>query len=94
VQEERYWFDELKTGSKKNKGKAMKIEQERKNVYRKGQSTVEYIILMAVVIALLLVFFRPASEQQGWASGIFQNVLTNVIQRQGQDMLNAARTIF
>ena len=53
-----------------------------------AQSVVEYIILMAVVIALLFVFFNPG------ANGFFRRTFTNVIEGQGQDMLDAARTIF
>ena len=55
---------------------------------RNGQSIVEYIILMAIVIALLLVFFNPG------VGGYFRRAFTNVIEIQGRDMLNAARTIF
>ena len=66
----------------------MKPEKKRKTVYREGQSIVEYIILLAVVIALLLVFFSPNN------SGFFREVFTNVIDQQGYDILNKARAIF
>lgn len=66
----------------------MKIKLKRKTVYREGQSIVEYIILLAVVIALLLVFFSPNN------SGFFRRVFTNIIDQQGDDMLNKARAIF
>ena len=47
---------------------------------------VEYLILVAVVIAVLLIFLG-----QG---GYFQGALNGVIQQQGDDMLNAATTMF
>ena len=38
---------------------------------RKGQSTVEYIVLVAAVVAALIVFLRP--------NGVFQNAFNNTI---------------
>ena len=64
----------------------MKIKQKGNDARREGQSIVEYIILMATIIALLVVFFRPG--------GPFTQAYDQTIQQQGFDMLNAARTVF
>lgn len=61
-------------------------KQIEKDVSRGGQSIIEYIILMAVVIAFLIIFLGPG--------GYFEEVYNRTIQRQGDDMLNAAIIIF
>jgi hypothetical protein len=43
---------------------------------KKGQSTVEYIILVAAILAALIVFLKPG--------GVFQNAYNNALQ-QGTD---------
>ena len=60
--------------------------QRRKGVSRRGQSIIEYIILMAAVIAFLIIFMGPG--------GHFQDVFERTIQQQGDDMLNVAISIF
>ncbi|MCK5082766.1 MAG: hypothetical protein KAR31_07650 [Candidatus Omnitrophica bacterium] len=61
-------------------------KQIEKDVSRGGQSIVEYIILMAVVIAFLVIFLG--------SGGYFEQVYNRTIQQQGDDMLDAAITIF
>ena len=53
---------------------------------KKAQGVLEYIILVATVIAFLLIFFKPG--------GTFSRSFDNVIQMQGKGMLNMSRTIF
>jgi high-affinity Fe2+/Pb2+ permease len=53
---------------------------------QEAQNIVEYIILLAVVIAILFAFFRP--------NGLFSQQYQRTIQTQGDDMVNAARRIF
>lgn len=64
----------------------MNKEKRKKDVFRGGQSLVEYIILMAVVIAFLVIFLSPG--------GHFQSMYQNVILQQGGDMFNVAVGIF
>jgi Flp pilus assembly pilin Flp len=49
----------------------------------KGQSTVEYILLVTAVIAVLVLFMVGNGS-------LFQTRLTNVFNRTTQDMLNVA----
>ena len=42
------------------------------NNLKQGQSTVEYILLFAAIIAILIVFLRP--------NGIFQNAYQNTLE--------------
>jgi len=51
---------------------------------RKGQSTVEYILLVTAVIAVVVLFTT------GRGSGTFQNGLNKVFNTTTQDMLNVA----
>ena len=53
---------------------------------RNGQSIIEYILLIVAVIVILLIFLGKG--------GVFEQAYNSVIQRQGSDMLNTARTIF
>ena len=64
----------------------MNKNQRRKGVSRRGQSIIEYIILMAAVIAFLIIFLGPG--------GYFQDVFDRTIRQQGDDMLNVAIGIF
>ena len=64
----------------------MTTEQKRNNAFRGGQSIVEYIILVATVIALLLVLFRPG--------GPFTRILSNTLEQQGQDIADKATAVF
>ena len=64
----------------------MDKKQIEKDGSQEGQSVIEYIILMAVIIALLIVFLGPG--------GYFEEVYNRTIQQQGDDMLNAAITLF
>jgi uncharacterized protein (UPF0333 family) len=45
---------------------------------RKGQSTVEYIILVAAILAALIIFLRPG--------GVFQSSFNSTINASIQDM--------
>jgi uncharacterized protein (UPF0333 family) len=45
---------------------------------RKGQSTVEYIILVAAILAALIIFLRP--------NGVFQSSFNSTINASIQDM--------
>lgn len=54
---------------------------------KKGQSTVEYIILVAAIIAALIIFLRPG--------GVFQSAYNNAITLGSQgmdDMANRLRS--
>jgi len=53
---------------------------------KRGQSLIEYIILLASVIVLLLVFSKKG--------GYFQNAMNNTIKITGNHMLNIAEQIF
>lgn len=64
----------------------MNRNQRRKVFSRRGQSVIEYIVLMGVVIAFLIIFMGPG--------GHFQDVFEKTIQQQGSDMLNVAVSIF
>jgi len=62
----------------------MSMKQQRK---RKGQSTLEYIILVTGVIAVLLIFLNPSS-------GIFRNAFNSTLARGTngmEDMANRLR---
>jgi len=50
---------------------------------QKGQSTVEYILLVTAVIGLIVVFTSPNN-------GLFQTRLNQVFNETSQDMLNVA----
>ena len=62
------------------------MEKRKKHLGQKAQGIVEYILLLAAVIALLIVLFR--------AGGPIPQSFQKVIEQQGDDMLNAAKTIF
>lgn len=62
------------------------MKKERARSGQEAQNIIEYIVLLAVVITLLFVFFR--------ANGPFSQQYQRTLQTQGDDMLNAARTIF
>lgn len=53
---------------------------------RKAQSVIEYIVLMATVMAFLIIFLAPG--------GYFQERVNSVIDQQGKDLLNLALEIF
>ena len=53
---------------------------------QQGQSIVEYIILVATVIAALIVFFGRG--------GIFEKSYNGVVKVQGDSMVNIATDIF
>ena len=52
---------------------------------KKGQSTVEYIVLVAAVLAAILIFLGP--------SGIFQSTLNSALNEGTAEMLNMAERI-
>ncbi|MCK5014594.1 MAG: hypothetical protein KAS66_12310 [Candidatus Omnitrophica bacterium] len=64
----------------------MNKKQIKKDVPRGGQSILEYILLVGVIIALLVIFLRPG--------GYFSRVYNRMIQRQSDDVLNAAKVLF
>ena len=49
---------------------------------KKGQSTVEYIILVAAIIGALVIFLGP--------SGAFKNAFSNTLERGTNGMVNMA----
>jgi UDP-glucose 4-epimerase len=57
----------------------IKKKSDEKNI---GQSTVEYIILFAAVIAVMIIFLRPG--------GYFQNTLNQTLNVGANSMLNMA----
>jgi hypothetical protein len=69
-----------------DKGETKPMNITNKRTEEKAQSIIEYILLLAIVIAVLLVFFM--------ANGPFSTAHQHVIQTQGDIMLNAARQIF
>ena len=62
------------------------MKKEKGRSQQKAQGIVEYVLLVAAVIVLMLVVFRP--------NGPFANVLQGVFQQQGDDMLDTARGTF
>ncbi len=62
------------------------MKKTKKRLGKKAQGVTEYILLVAIVIAFLLIFFKLGNP--------FSLALYNVIKGQGSDMLNAARTVF
>jgi len=52
---------------------------------KKGQSTVEYILLVAAVLAALIVFLAP--------NGVFQNAFSNTITSGTDGMANMANRL-
>jgi competence protein ComGC len=52
---------------------------------QKGQSTVEYIILVAAVIGILIVFLRPG--------GVFQNAYNDTLSQGTNGMVNMAQRL-
>ena len=53
---------------------------------RKGQSTVEYIVLVAAVIAVLFVFLKP--------NGTFQNALNGSVTASANTMSKISNRLF
>ena len=64
----------------------MRLKQKKGTVRQKGQSTIEYILLVTAVITVLLIFLMKG--------GVFERAYNNTIQKQGDDMLNTAMAIF
>ena len=64
----------------------MKMNRERKLNGKKGQSIIEYILMIAAVITVLLVFLK-----QG---GFFSSTYNNVITMQGDDVFHMTNDIF
>ena len=64
----------------------MNKKQTKKGVSLDGQSIIEYLILVGVILALLIVFVGPG--------GYFQEAFNRTVQKQGGDMLNGAIMIF
>jgi len=64
----------------------MMVIRKKNDRNRTGQSIVEYLLLLGIVIVLLLFFLR--------GSGVFTGAYNSVIEIQGDDMLNMARSIF
>lgn len=52
---------------------------------KKGQSTVEYIVLVAAVLGVILVFLGP--------SGIFQKTFNSILSKGSDTMLNLANRL-
>lgn len=57
----------------------------KKLAQRKGQSTVEYIILVAAILAALIIFLRP--------NGVFQNAFTQSLNTGTQGMTEIANSL-
>ncbi|HQP11112.1 MAG TPA: hypothetical protein PKV41_07010 [Candidatus Omnitrophota bacterium] len=70
----------------KRKDGEKKMRRDKLFIARRGQGVVEYILLVAIVIALLLAFFRP--------NGPFSEAFQRTLDQQGSDMVNAAKIIF
>ena len=65
----------------------MRKQQKKKDFCSsQGQSLLEYIVLVAAVLGLLVVFLRPG--------GRFSQEVTNIVEQQGDDMFNMATQIF
>ncbi len=62
------------------------MKQKRKYTKQKGQGIVEYLIIIAAIIALMLVVFRR--------DGTFYELMQDIFRQQGDSMLNAARDTF
>ena len=62
------------------------MTQEKKYFKQKAQGLIEYILLIAAVIVLMLIAFR--------ANGPVPNSIQEVIEGQGDHMLNVARDVF
>ena len=64
----------------------MRNKQSKGYIDQRGQSLIEYLILIAIVITVLLVVLGRG--------GIFERQYNAVIRQQGQDMVNAAIQLF
>jgi uncharacterized protein (UPF0333 family) len=53
---------------------------------RKGQSTLEYLVLVAMVIAILIIFLNPTT-------GIFGRAYNNTLQQGTQGMTDMANRL-
>lgn len=64
----------------------MNVQQKKEMSSRKGQGIVEYILMIAAVIVVLLIFLGRG--------GIFQQSYNTVIKMQGQDIYRMTNVIF
>ncbi|MBN1870016.1 MAG: hypothetical protein JW847_05520 [Candidatus Omnitrophica bacterium] len=64
----------------------MNMKEKERVVSQAGQSLIEYILLVAIVTAILIAFFRPG--------GYFQQVFLNVADQETSYVLNTAEMIF
>ena len=64
----------------------MRLKQKQENMSRGGQSIVEYILLVAGMIALAIIFLGRG--------GVFERSYNSVIQTQGSDLLDMTNRIF
>jgi len=64
----------------------MSVKQKKEMSDRKGQSIIEYILMIAAVVAILIVFLGRG--------GVFQQSYNKVIKMQGNDMYQMANAIF
>ena len=64
----------------------MNKKQAEKDISLQGQSVIEYLLLVGVIIALLAILLRPG--------GYFSRNYEYMLQKQGEDTLNAVETLF
>ena len=62
------------------------IKPTRGRTGRRGQGVLEYVLLMAAVIVVLITFFKRG--------GVFERSYNKVLTIQADDMTNSAETIF
>jgi hypothetical protein len=64
----------------------MNKQKEKKDVSQQGQSVVEYLILVGVIISLLVLLLSPG--------GFFALSFERTILQQGDDAIDASRELF
>jgi hypothetical protein len=64
----------------------MSTKQKKEMNGRKGQSIIEYILMIAAVVAILIIFLGRG--------GVFERSYNNVVQMQGNDMYGMTNEIF
>lgn len=64
----------------------MDKKQKRKSAFQEGQSMVEYLILVAIIIIVVMALLAPG--------GYFQKAFNWTIYKQGEDMYKPASRMF